>query len=58
MAGSTRRQQSVPNSRSRLDTIQQRLRLLQVSHIEALGKPAVGRRQKVMGFRVAALFAA
>jgi hypothetical protein len=35
--------------------LQQRLSLLQVSGVKALGKPAVDRRQQVMGFRALAL---
>src|SRR4051812_7887479 len=35
---------------------QQRLRLLQVGSVEALGKPAADRREDVAGFGMAALF--
>jgi len=37
--------------------VQQRLRLLQIARVEAFGKPAVDRCEKVVGFGAAALVA-
>ena len=38
--------------------VEQRLRLFQIGGVEALGEPAVDRREEVAGFGVAALVAA
>src|SRR5467141_3485871 len=44
-------------SRSLLELLEQRLRLLKVRRVETLGKPAVDRREEVAGFVALALVA-
>ena len=52
-----RTQRRTSNGRSP-QLVQQRLRLLQIGHVEALAEPAVNRREEVAGLGSAALVAA